>query len=61
MEGIEIKRGYELRREVKSTRMQLLIRPSTKKALQNIAQEEEISMNELINRILENYIDEREC
>jgi predicted HicB family RNase H-like nuclease len=47
---------YKLVREAKSVRMQLLVRPRTKEALTSIAKEAGISVNELINRILENFI-----
>ena len=47
---------YKLVREAKSVMMQLLVRPRTKEALTSIAKEAGISVNELINRILENFI-----
>ena len=47
---------YKLVREAKSVRMHLLVRPRTKEALTSIAKEAGISVNELINRILENFI-----
>ena len=54
--GISINKGYRLVREAKSERMQLLIRPTTKEALATIAKDAEISVNELVNRILEEFI-----
>lgn len=45
----------------KSARMQLLIRPSTAEALGKLAQATGLSKNEVVNRILENYIDEFEA
>ena len=50
------KKTYKLVRESKSERMQVLIRPTTKDALAVIAKEAEISVNELVNRILEQFI-----
>lgn len=44
--------------ESKSVRMQILLRPSTKKALQRLAlNETDGSINELINRICDDYIE----
>lgn len=50
--------NWKLVREAKSERMQLLVRPATKEALMAIATKSEISVNELVNRILEAFIDE---
>lgn len=50
--------NWKLVREAKSERMQLLIRPTTKEALTAIANKSEISVNELVNRILESFIEE---
>lgn len=47
--------SYRLVREAKSVRMHLLVRPKTKEALTLIAKGAGISVNELINRILENF------
>lgn len=46
---------YELVREPKSERLQLLIRPTTKAAIKAAADREGVSVNELINNILEEY------
>ena len=54
--GISINKGYRLVREAKSERVQYLIRPTTKEALATIAKDAEISVNELVNRILEEFI-----
>lgn len=51
--------GYVLVKERKSERLQLLIRPNTKKGLQREADREGISVNELINKVLEEYIERR--
>lgn len=42
--------------ETKSDRLQLLIRPSTNKALAKEARRRRISKNELVNQILEEHI-----
>jgi len=44
--------------ETKSRRVQWLIKPSTHKALEKTAKENKISVNELINIILENEMKE---
>lgn len=54
----EVPEGYRLRRESKTIRLQLLIRPTTKKYLKQIAEERKVSMNDLVNGILENFIKE---
>ena len=55
-----VKRGYQVIPEYKKERLQLLLKPSTKEDLKKIAQKDKISVNELINRILEDYIKGRE-
>lgn len=55
----EIPEGYKLNSEYiekKSKRVQLLIKPSTHEKLKIMATKKNISVNELINRILENNI-----
>lgn len=55
----EVPKGYKLNPkyvETKSKRVQLLIRPSTHGKLKNIAISNNISVNELINNILESYV-----
>lgn len=42
--------------QTKSERLQLLIRPATKKALQDEARSRGVSVNELINSILEEHL-----
>ena len=48
-------KGYRLVREQKSDRMQLLIRPTTKEAIKKAAQAQGISMNDLVNQLLDEY------
>lgn len=55
-EGVRIPKGYKLVQETKSTRLQLLIRPTTKDALKEAAEAQGISLNELINQVLDDYI-----
>lgn len=45
-----------LHREMKTRRVQLLLRPSTHKAMQAIAQTHGTSLNDLVNAVLEDYI-----
>jgi len=51
---------YKLVPETKSERIQLLVRPYTKTALTAIAADAELSVNELINRILEDFINKED-
>lgn len=53
----EVKRGYKLVRETKSERLQLLIRPSLKEDLKKAARVSGVSVNDLINTILEESIE----
>ena len=49
---------YVIAREAKSERLQLLVRPSTKEGLVEIADTADISLNELANRIFEDFIED---
>ncbi len=51
-----VPKGYKLAQETKSVRLQLLIQPTTKAALKELAAAKSISVNELINKILKEYI-----
>jgi hypothetical protein len=53
--AVSIPKGYRLEKELKSERLQLLIRPTTKQALKDKAAKEGVSVNDLINRILDDY------
>lgn len=55
-QGLTVPKGYILTREAKSERMQLLIRPSLKKGIKEAAAAQGLSMNDLINSILEEYL-----
>lgn len=52
-EGMFIPKGYRIAKEFKNERMQLLVRPATKEGIMRLAKAQGISMNELINRVLE--------
>ena len=56
--GFEVPKGYRLEREYKTARMQLLIRPTTKEYIKKTAAAQGISMNDLINQILDEYAEE---
>ena len=56
-EGFTIPQGYKLTRESKSLRMQLLVRPLTKEAIKAEADAQGVSMNDLVNTILEEYLE----
>ena len=53
-------KGYQIIPEYKTERLQLLLKPSTKQDLKAIAAEEGTSVNDLINKILEDYTKGRE-
>ena len=46
-------------KEYKSRRMQFLVKPSTAERLEAAAAEEGLSMNELVNRLMEEYLQGR--
>lgn len=50
-------KGYQLIKEYKTERMQIMLRPETKKAVKKAAAAQGLSMNELINQILEEWIE----
>ena len=52
--------GHKLVKETKSARMQLLIRPCIKDGLKEEAKTQKISLNELTNRIFEEYLSRKE-
>ena len=55
-----VPKGYKLAQETKSERLQLLIQPTTKAALKELAAAKSISVNELINMVLKDYINKVE-
>lgn len=54
-QGFTVPEGYILTQEPKSKRLQLLVRPHTLEALKQTAAAQGLSVNELCNRILEDY------
>ena len=48
--------GYVLKKKPKTARIQILITPDLKESVQNKAQREGISVNEYINRLLEDSV-----
>lgn len=58
-DGNAIPKGYKLVKENKSDRMQLLIRPAVKNALKQEATAQGVSMNDLTNSILEEYLERK--
>ena len=54
-EGAAIPAGFRLVKENKSERLQLLIRPTTKDIITRAARSQGISVNELINQVLDEY------
>ncbi len=52
---IVIPKGYKLVKGNKSARMQLLVRPTTKAAIKKAADAQGLSMNDLVNNILDEY------
>lgn len=53
---IEIPAGYKLVKEGKSARMQLLVTPTISSGLKSAAAVQGISLNELCNKIFEEYL-----
>lgn len=47
--------------ETKSKRVQLLIKPSVYNKLKTFAMEQDISVNEIINRVLEDFVSKERC
>lgn len=58
--GVNIPSGYRLAPAFKSARIQILARPETKKAIQKEAAALGLSMNELINRILDEHVERQD-
>ena len=56
LKNIEVPRGYKLVKESKSKRIQLLVTPSTFADLKAAALTQDISLNQLCNRIFEEYL-----
>ena len=56
-EGVIIPKGYRLVKEMKTERVQLLVRPTTKEQIKKEAAEKGISLNDLVNQILEDHIE----
>lgn len=54
--GFTVPEGYRLVRESKSKRLQLLVTPTIAANLRAAAAVEDISLNELCNRIFEEYL-----
>lgn len=54
---LAIPKGYKLVKENKSERMQLLVRPNVKTAIKKDAEMQGLSMNDLVNNVLENYLE----
>ena len=57
--GVTIPKGYRLVKENKSDRMQLLVRPALKEAIKQEAEAQGVSMNDLVNRIFEEYLERK--
>ena len=55
-DNIPLPNGMQLVRETKSERVQILVRPFTKKMIKQEAESKSVSMNDLINTILEEHI-----
>ncbi len=52
-----IPKGYKLVKETKSQRLQLLVRPTIKESLKELAGKKNISVNDLSNTIFEEYLE----
>lgn len=58
--SLKLPRGYVIKRESKTRRMQILVRPSLRDGVAKAAEEIGISVNDLMNRIMEEYLERRE-
>lgn len=59
-QGFTIPKGYRLAKEYKTERMQLLVRPTTKEAIKKAAAAQGVSMNDLINQLLDEYAERQD-
>jgi len=59
VQNFEVPKGYILTEEPKSQRLQLLLKPSTFKAIKTLSGEAGESMNATCNKIIEKYLKER--
>lgn len=57
--GAEVPRGYKIVPETKSSRVQLLIPPTLKEDLKALADQEGISLNEIANEALQQYVERK--
>ena len=55
-DNFTVPKGYKLVQEAKSKRIQLLVRPVTFKGLKELSEERQESVNEIINRLIEDYL-----
>ena len=58
-EGFIVPKGYKLVQESKSARTQILLRPTTKETLKAEAEAQGMSLNELVNIIIDEYLDRK--
>lgn len=49
-------KGYQLKQESKTARLQILITPSNKERIRKVAARERLSVNELLNQIIDEYL-----
>lgn len=54
-----VPKGYQVIREYKTARMQLLVRPTTKAALKRLAAAQGDSLNDYVNKLLDTHIEEQ--
>lgn len=57
--GAAIPKGYKLVKENKSDRIHLLIRPTLKEDIKKEAAAQKVSVNDLINNVLEEYLERK--
>ena len=62
-EGNHINRSVELpkKRERRSARIPLLVPPSVKKGMEEVAEREDRSVNDIINELLKDYLKKEGC
>ena len=54
---IELPRGYKIKKEAKTIRISLVMRPTYSALLEDVAARKKVSRNELLNTIIEDYLD----
>ena len=57
--SVELPKGYKIKRESKTARTSIVMRPTYLLLLNDVAARKGMSRNDLLNNIIEDYIDEK--